>query len=66
MEHSDFSSDISSDDFIGEESDIEHDDEHHEHEQKSKYLNINVVAFKFSKAIPKVRTQSASKNRVQL
>ena len=30
MEHSDFSSDISSDELIGEESDIEHDDEHHE------------------------------------
>lgn len=49
MEHSDFSSDISSDDFIGEESDIEHADEYHEHEQKSKYLKNRGLALKILK-----------------
>lgn len=42
MEHSDFSSDISSDDFID-------DDEHHEHEQTSKYFIIIGLAFEFLK-----------------
>ena len=42
MEHSDFSSDISSDDFID-------DDEHHEHEQTIKYFLNNGLAFKFLK-----------------
>ena len=37
MEHSDFSSDISSDDFIDE-------DEHHEHEQKIKYIKQYAIA----------------------
>ena len=45
MEHSDFSGDISSDDFIGEESDIEHDDEYHEREQKSEQHYNKVIAF---------------------
>lgn len=38
MEHSDFSSDISSDDFID-------DDEHHEHEHEIKYRYTKVIAF---------------------
>lgn len=37
MEHSDFSCDISSDDFIDE-------DEHHEHEQKIKYIKQYAIA----------------------
>ena len=44
MEHSDFSSDISSDDFIDE-------DEHHEHEQKIKQHKLGMIAFKIFKMV---------------
>ena len=47
MEHSDFSSDISSDDIISDDEHEEYDDFRHEHEQTSKYNNLEVVAFKY-------------------
>lgn len=43
MEHSDFSSDISSDDIIDDE---EHEDISHEHEQTSKYIKLRVLTYK--------------------